>query len=59
MDGVKWVKLSTDLFYNRKIRRIRSMDHGSDLFLVWIYLLILAGRVNDRGQVYITENPVY
>ena len=52
MGDVKWIKLSTDLFNNRKIRQIESMDDGDALIVIWIHLLILAGELNDGGLVY-------
>lgn len=49
---VKWIKLSTDLFNNRKIRQIESMKDGDAIIVIWIKLLILAGELNDGGMVY-------
>lgn len=49
---VKWIKLSTDLFNNRKIRQIESMKDGDAIIVIWLKLLILAGELNDGGLVY-------
>ena len=59
MAEVKWIKLSTDLFQNRKIKQIRKLPDGSDICLMWLQLLCLAGQINDHGQVYITEDIPY
>ena len=48
-----------DLFGNRKIRQIECMEQGDTLVLLWIKLLILAGQINDMGQVYITPEIGY
>ena len=59
MSDVKWIKLSVDIFQNRKIKQIRKLPEGSDLCLMWLQLLCLAGQINDHGQVYITEDIPY
>ena len=59
MGEIKWIKLSVELFHNRKIRQIEHMPQGDTLVLIWIKLLILAGQVNDGGRVYITPEVGY
>ena len=59
MAEVKWIKLSTNLFDNRKIRQIESMPDGDSLLVIWLKLLVLAGEVNDGGLVYFTSNIPY
>lgn len=56
---VKWIKLSTDLFNNRKIRQIESLPEGDALVVIWLKLLILASDVNDGGLVYFTKDIPY
>ncbi len=56
---IGWIKLSTDLFTNRKIRQILSMPDGDAVVMIWLQLLILAGCVNDRGLVYFTKDMPY
>ena len=51
MGDIKWIKLSVDLFHNRKIRQLECMTDGDTLVLLWIKLLVLAGRLNDGGLV--------
>lgn len=55
MGEVKWIKLSTDLFNNRKIRQIERMEDGDAIIVVWLKLLILAGEINDGGEIYFTK----
>lgn len=55
MGDVKWIKLSTDLFNNRKIRQIKRMDEGDSITLIWVELLILAGQLNNGGEIYFME----
>jgi len=59
MGEIKWIKLSVDLFHNRKIRQIEHMPEGDTLVLIWIKLLLLAGQINDGGLVYITPEVGY
>lgn len=59
MADVKWIKLSTDIFDNRKIRQIESMPNGDSIIVIWLKLLILAGDVNDGGLVYFTKDIPY
>jgi predicted phage replisome organizer len=56
---VRWVKLSTEMFDDEKIKAIRSMPSGNDMCLIWIQLISLAGRVNDHGQIYLSEDVPY
>ena len=53
---VKWIKLSTGIFDNRKIRQIENMPDGDALVVIWLKLLILAGEINDGGCVYFTKD---
>ena len=55
MPDVKWIKLATDIFDNRKIRQIEAMPEGDSIIVIWIKLLCLAGNVNDNGFVYLTK----
>ena len=59
MADVKWIKISTDIFDNRKIKQIEHMPEGDALIVIWFKLLILAGDTNDGGQVYLTQEIPY
>lgn len=59
MADVKWIKLSTDLFDNRKIKAIRKMPDGDSLLVIWLSILVVAGETNDRGYVYFTKDIPY
>ena len=59
MTEVKWIKLSTDIFDNRKIRQIEKLPDGDALVVIWLKLLVLAGNVNDGGAVYFTREIPY
>ena len=60
MAEVEWIKIWTDMFeVNRKIKQIELMKDGDKILIIWFKLLILAGRVNDGGAIYITEDRPY
>lgn len=59
MAEIKWIKLSTDLFVNRKIKQIERRKDRSEIEIVWIKLLILAASINDFGRIYITREIPY
>lgn len=60
MAEVEWIKISTGMFeVSRKIKQIELMKDGDRILIIWFKLLILAGRVNDGGAIYITEDRPY
>ena len=56
---IKWIKLSTALFDNRKIKQIRKMPDGDALIVIWLQILCLAGVTNDSGLVYFSKDIPY
>ena len=59
MSDVKWIKITTDMFDNRKIKAIRKLPEGNNIILVWVMLLSLAGRCNASGMIFLTANIPY
>lgn len=59
MAGIKWIKLATDIFDNRKIRQIEKLPDGDAIIVIWVKLLCLAGEINDSGMVYLTKEIPY
>lgn len=59
MSDVKWIKVATDIFDNRKIRQIETMPEGDAIIVIWFKLLCLAGNINDNGNIYLTEEVPY
>ena len=59
MADVKWIKLSTGIFDNRKIRQIEVLPDGDSIIVIWVKLLCLAGEINDCGMVYFTKEIPY
>ena len=59
MAEVKWVKITTDMFDNRKIKHLRKLPDGNNIVLIWVMLLTMAGRCNAGGMIFLTENIPY
>lgn len=59
MAEVKWIKLTTDMFDNRKIKHLRRLPEGNSIVLIWVMLLTMAGRCNASGMIFLTENIPY
>lgn len=59
MAGIKWIKLTTDMFDNRKIKHLRKLPEGNNIVLIWVMLLTMAGRCNASGMIFLTENIPY
>ena len=59
MSDVKWIKITTDMFDNRKIKHLRKLPDGNNIVLIWVMLLTMAGRCNASGMIFLTENIPY
>ena len=59
MSEIKWIKLSTNMFDDEKIKLIRTMPEGDSIALIWVQILCLAGKINDGGLVYMGQNLAY
>ena len=59
MADVRWIKLTTDMFDNRKIKHLRKLPEGNNIVLIWVMLLTMAGRCNANGMIFLTENIPY
>lgn len=59
MANIYWIKLATNMFDDEKIRLIESSRGGDQMIVIWIKLLCLAGKTNNRGSLMITETLPY
>lgn len=59
MPDVKWIKLSTNMFDDEKIRIIEQMPDADTILIIWIKLLSQAGKTNASGYIYLNENIPY
>lgn len=58
MYDIQWFKLEKNIFYNRKIQLLLSMNDGDTYFRIWIQLLSLAVECGDGGRLIIGNNPI-
>lgn len=59
MTGVKWIKLSTNMFDDEKIRLIEGMPEADSILIIWVKLLSQAGKTNASGYIFLNENIPY
>ena len=59
MADVKWIKIVTDIFDNKKIKQIECLPDGDGIIVIWFKLLCLSGTTNDNGMVYLTKDIPY
>lgn len=59
MAEVKWIKVVTDIFDNRKIKQIEKMPDADAIIVIWFKLLCLAGHLNDNGLLTLTPEVPY
>lgn len=59
MAEVKWIKLTVNMFDDEKIQLIQSMPEGDAILLIWIRLILLAGKCNCGGYVYFSDEIPY
>lgn len=59
MIEISFIKLSTRMFDDEKIKIIETMQDSDTMLIIWIKLLVLAGKVNDSGCIRIFKDIPY
>ena len=59
MNGVKWIKIVTDIFDDEKIQLIEAMPEADAIIVIWFKLLCLAGRCNAGGSLMMSDRIAY
>ena len=57
--GVKWIKVTTDLFDDEKILMIESLENADSILVIWFKLLTFAGKQNNDGVFIMNEKIPY
>lgn len=57
--NVKWIKLSTHMFEDEKIRLIEQMPEADTILIIWVKLLAQAGKTNASGYIFLSETIPY
>lgn len=56
MSEVKWIKITTDIFDDEKIKMIEIMPEADTIIVCWFKLLTLCGKINQGGRVRFNIN---
>jgi predicted phage replisome organizer len=56
---VKWIKLSTNMFDDEKIKLIEAMPDRDTILIIWVKLLAQAGKCNASGYLLLNQNIPY
>jgi predicted phage replisome organizer len=59
MADVKWIKFSTGFPNSRKLKQIRRLPNGDTIALFWVFLVCLAGDINEDGMIFLTKEVPY
>ncbi|MCY8565764.1 phage replisome organizer N-terminal domain-containing protein [Bacillus haynesii] len=59
MAEVKWIKLSTQMFEDEKIKLIEQMPEADTILIIWVKLLAQAGKTNASGYIFLSKNIPY
>ena len=52
MSEVKWIKLTTTMFDDERLRLIEVLSNGDSNLMLWLKLLFIAGEKNRGGVVF-------
>ena len=55
----KIIKIRTDMYYDTKFKIIDTMEERDLINYVWTRLLVLSGKVNKRGKLYLSATKAY
>lgn len=59
MAEIKWIKITTDVFDDTKIRMLEALPSGDSLIVIWFKILALCGKTNMGGLLMFTEKMPY
>lgn len=54
--NVKWIKISTQMFDDEKIRLIEQLPEADTILIIWVKLLAQAGKTNASGYIFLNES---
>lgn len=59
MAEIKWIKITTTMFDDEKLKLIDAMPERDTIHYVWVRLLVQAGKTNASGYIFLNENVPY
>lgn len=57
--SVKWIKITTDIFDDEKIRLIDALPDADAIIVIWFKLLAQAGKSNQNGALFLNNKIAY
>ncbi|NRY60687.1 putative phage replisome organizer [Clostridium beijerinckii] len=55
MADIKWIKLATCMPDDEKMKLIDTMKERDTIHYVWIRILLLGGKLNANGEIFLSE----
>ena len=59
MSEIKWIKITTDIFDDEKIRLIDALPEHDAILVIWFKILTLAGRQGGNGLLMMNDRLHY
>ena len=59
MAEIKWIKITTDIFDDEKMKIIDTMPDRDALIVIWFKLLALTGKKNESGLLFLSPKMPY
>lgn len=59
MSDIKWIKITTNIFDDEKIKIIDTYPARDEILVIWFKLLTLAGKSNCSGLLFVTDRIAY
>ena len=59
MADVKWIKITTNIFDDEKVKLIESLPDCDTILVIWFKLLCLAGKSNQSGYIMLNNRIAY
>lgn len=59
MPEVRWIRITTDMFDDEKIKLLEAMPDADTLLIIWVKLICQAGKVNADGYIFLSETISY
>lgn len=59
MAEIKWIKITTNIFDDEKMKLIDAMPDADAIIVIWFKLLAQAGKINQEGALMMTQKLAY
>ena len=59
MPEVKWIKITTSIFDDEKVKIIDTYPARDEILVIWFKLLTLSGKINENGMLFLSDKMPY